>query len=778
MKKSLWVLTLICSVYHLNACGGSSGSTTTTLSPASGVAVLSVMAPVTASVGTPFNFSVTALDANNNIVPSYSGTVHFSSSDPQAVLPANAKLTGGTGTFSAALKSSGNDSIIATDASTARIAGVSNTITVSGPATHLLLNVPASATSRAQFLLGVTALDASNNVSSSYSGTVHFTSSDPKAILPPDTAMSGGAANVPVTPETTGSQTFTAADTASSSLNGTSSPVVIAAAAPLVISSGALPNGTVGVGYNPHQVRVCVSWAPPFSRYCLQWRIETKDFFPLTASGGVQPNGVQWSWAAALGSSLPPGLSLNDSSISGTPPEGSTGTYQVVITVTDSGTPSAQTSNTYQITIQNPPPPVINTTPAPSAGAVNLLYSYTFTAFSPVPPLTWSVSAGAPPPGLTLSPSGVLSGTPTATGTSSMTLIAEDSLKQDSAPQAFSIQIFAHGFKTTGNMASPRVAHTATLLSSGKVLVAGGTDANGTPLATAEIYDPSNGTFTLTGSMTTARHHFAATLLPNGKVLVTGGLDTNGNALVTAELYDPVSGTFSLTTSSMQFVHASHTTTLLNTGKVLVIGWGNATAELYDQSTGTFAATGSMVQARVSHTATLLSSGKVLVAGGIGPPGTTVLAEAELYDPATGSFRQTLGSLATARQWHAANLLQDGKVLVAGGMVDNSGTATATAELYDPTTEMFTATTGSLTTARALQTATVLKDGTVLVAGGENGNSPLATAEVYNPTAGTFSTTGSMANARESHMATELNDGTVLVTGGSGSGPGTAEVYQ
>ena len=230
----------------------------------------------------------------------------------------------------------------------------------------------------------------------------------------------------------------------------------------------------------------------------------------------------------------------------------------------------------------------------------------------------------------------------------------------------------------------------------------------------------------------------------------------------------------------MQFVHASHTATLLNTGKVLVIGWGNgnATAELYDPATGTFAPTGSMLEGRVSHTATLLSSGKVLVAGGIGPPGATVLSEAELYDPVTGSFTQTLGSLETARQWHSANLLQDGKVLVTGGMVDNSGTATATAELYDPMTEMFTATTGSLTTARALQTATVLKNGTVLVTGGGNANGPLATAELYDPTAGTFSTTGGMANTRESHMATQLNDGTVVVTGGSGSGPGTAEVYQ
>ena len=775
MKTSLWVLTLVCCVYVLNACGGS--TTPPPPPPPPDLAThFSVNAPASATIGSSFSFTVTALDSANNVVTSYPGTVVFSSTDAHAQLPPPSTLTGGSETFSATLKTSGNESITAIDTKTATLSGVSNMITASGPATHLALTVPATAATRTQVMVAVTALDASNNLSSSYSGTVHFTSSDAKAILPPDTLVSGGSANLPVVLETTGNQTITVTDTAQSSLNGTSSTVSVAAAAPLVISSGALPSGTVGEGYNPHEVRVCVYGT---YRTCIQWRNEIKDFFQLTATGGVQPNGVNWSWASAAGSSLPPGLTLTGAQISGTPPLGSTGTYQVVVTVTDSGTPPAQTSTTYPLTILNPPPPVINTTPPPSAGAVNLPYSFTFTANSTETPLIWSISTGAPPPGLTLSSAGVLSGTPTATGTSSFALIAEDALMQDSAPQAFNIQIFAHGFETTGNMAGPRIAHTATLLNNGKVLVAGGTDASGIPLATAEIYDPATGTFAATGSMATARAHFAATLLPNGKVMVTGGLDTSGNPLMTAELYDPTAGTFSATTGNMVYVHASHTATLLNTGKVLIVGWGNATAELFDPSSGTFTATGNMVEARVSHTATLLSSGKVLITGGIqgAPPATTVLAEAELYDPASGSFSQTLGSLATARQWHTASLLGNGKVLVAAGMVDNSETATPTAELYDPTTELFSAT-GSLATARGFHTATVLKDGTVLLTGGHGGSGTLATAEVYDPTAGTFGPTGGMQASRESHTATLLNDGTVLLTGGAGSGSGTAEVYK
>jgi Putative Ig domain/Galactose oxidase, central domain len=655
--------------------------------------------------------------------------------------------------------------------------GGGSTSSHQGPPHFSVAPFSATATLGTTLQFTVIAFDGSNNLFSGYSGTIHFTSSDPKASLPPDTSLGGGTGTFLATFYSVGDQKITVSDTVSASMNGTSSPILVGTTA-LTINSPAPPTGTVMTNYDEHSVHcyhpsqscVCIPVGP--TQLCSQ----QVSGFPLTATGGVPP--YTWSWAPAANSSLPPGLNV----LAGSPPgiygePTMAGTYNVTVTVADSGSPAAQISVPYSIEILNPAPPAINTISLPSAGAINLPYSFTFLATGGLAPLTWSES-GALPPGLSpLSSTGVLSGTPTQIGSFPITVSVQDSLGQSAAPQNFTIQVFAHGFKTTGSMASPRVAHTATLLNNGEVLVAGGTDANGVPLATAEIYDSSNGTFTLTGSMTAARHHFAATLLPGGKVLLTGGLDTNGNALATAELYDPTSRTFSLTTGSMQFVHASHTATLLNTGKVLVIGWGNATAELYDPSTGTFAATGSMVEARVSHTATLLSSGKVLVAGGIGPPGTTVLAEAELYDPATGSFRQTLGNLATARQWHAANLLQDGKVLVTGGMVDNSGTATAIAELYDPTTEMFTATTASLTTARALHTATVLKDGTVLVAGGENG-SPLATAEVYNPTAGTFSTTGGMASTRESHMATQLNDGTVLVTGGSGSGPGTAEVYQ
>jgi len=773
--------------------GLTSGTSSSISTAPAAVNHLSVTTSGTAFIlGTPFSVVVSALDAFNNINPSYSGTVKFTSSDAQASLPGPSKLTNGTGTFSVTLNTAGNQTVTVTDTVTASITGSSSTLTVSGPATHFSITAPGSTTTRATFLFGVTALDAANNPAPSYSGTVHITSSDGKALLPANTPLVNGAADLSATLETAGSQTITATDVATASINGNSGPINVTAAPLLTITSSAPPNATVGSGYNPHEVRVCLEYSPTSTRpICIKWEERTESFFPLSSSGGVTPNGVTWNWAAAQGSSLPPGLTIanGSSEITGTPPAGSTGTYNVVITVTDTGTPPAQTSANYSITITNPPAPVVNATPAPQQGVENAPYTYTFTA-SGTQPFTWNES-GALPNGLAFNDAtGVLSGTPTVLGSFPINITASDQYKQNSAPANFTIVISQHGFVATGSMANARTSHTATLLcdlsssscANNKVLVAGGTDASTNALNSAELYDPSSGSFAATGTMGTPRTHFAATLLNNGKVLVSGGLDVDGNPLQTAELYDPSAGTFTATKGNMQFVHASHTATLLQTGKVLIAGWGNATAELYDPTTDTFTATGSMVQARVSHTATLLSSGKVLLAGGIqgAPPNTTVLAEAELYDPTSGTFTQTTGSLATAREGHAASLLSSGKVLVTGGL-DSSGSAIATGEVFDPASESFTPTAGNLASARALQTSTTLADGTVLVTGGSNGTTPLTTAELYDPTAGTFSLAGTMGSARSSHTATLLSNGHVLVTGGastSATAIATAEVYQ
>jgi hypothetical protein len=131
----------------------------------------------------------------------------------------------------------------------------------------------------------------------------------------------------------------------------------------------------------------------------------------------------------------------------------------------------------------------------------------------------------------------------------------------------------------------------------------------------------------------------------------------------------------------------------------------------------------------------------------------------------------------TERGLQTATLLADGRVLVAGGYATGQ-VAVASAEIYDPRTDTFSHT-GSLTTPRAQHTATLLADGRVLVAGGSDGSTSLASAELYDPRTGVFTPTGPMADARTFHRATLLADGRVLVTGGDGAyGPlASAEIY-
>ena len=354
-------------------------------------------------------------------------------------------------------------------------------------------------------------------------------------------------------------------------------------------------------------------------------------------------------------------------------------------------------------------------------------------------------------------------------------------------------------FSPTGDMTEGREYHTATLLTDGRVLMAGGaTPADlcigGIP--SAELYDPAAGSFAQSRHMLAPRYAQTGTLLPSGEVLIAGGFESEYDcsdlglpaAETSAELFDPATGSFKAT-GSMTMGRGGHTATLLPNGKVLIIGGGteggftlpsygtgSATAELYDPAAGVFTSTGSMAAGRFGHTATLLKNGKVLVVGGTDSSSSTPSSTAEIYDPTTGHFSLT-GSMATPRAGHNATLLADGKVLITGGFntgpINGQLGVSFTAELYDPATASFSAT-GQMAAMREGHTATLLPNGMVLVAGG---GSP--TAELYDPSTGLFTLTGSMETERTGHSATLLPNGKVLVAGGgSGSPLASAELYQ
>jgi hypothetical protein len=300
------------------------------------------------------------------------------------------------------------------------------------------------------------------------------------------------------------------------------------------------------------------------------------------------------------------------------------------------------------------------------------------------------------------------------------------------------------------------------------------------------ILDPS---WSSTGSMGTARQEHVMILLSTGKMLVAGGRSSNTStaALATAELFDPATRTWGSTGSMAgarrihRAVQLGSTSNPTTSGKVLVVGGINGTtslssAELYSPTAGTWTGAAGLPSARHDGTAILLASGQVLVAGGLS--GTTVLNTALRYNPASGTGTWTaVANMSTPRRSHTATLLVvpgnstlNNKVLVVGG---NSGTGSLTSvQLFDGTSAWTTLT--ALSTAREGQTATALATGNVLLTGGVNGSTTLATTLLFNAASGSgsFASAGPLTSPRSSHTATRLavnvlSSGQVLVSGGS-----------
>jgi N-acetylneuraminic acid mutarotase len=339
---------------------------------------------------------------------------------------------------------------------------------------------------------------------------------------------------------------------------------------------------------------------------------------------------------------------------------------------------------------------------------------------------------------------------------------------------------------------------TATVLSDGRVLVAGGNAGSATKMSM--IYDPATNMWTRTGDLNVARYQHAAVLLRDGTVLVVGG---NGAAGKTAEIYDPVTGTWTAV-GSMNFARNNHTATRLTNGKVLVAGGASspngATVEIYDPVMLAFSSGFSMNIARTQHTATLLSNGMVLVAGGTGGTGsglvaTNAQATVEIFDPSATTqptaWTKLPALLNKTRTSHTATMLADGTVLLAGSASSGTTAGTANAEIFtlnpsapassqqqlvmlpDGVTVSLMAQEGLVGTTpyrgRSSHTATLLPDHTVLLVGGsdQSGTTTSVSAEVFNPADGSFTgVTAFMPGGHFNHAAVALPTGNVLVVGG------------
>jgi hypothetical protein len=591
-------------------------------------------------------------------------------------------------------------------------------------------------------------------------GTLPYNVTQTGGTLPPGLALSSNGL-LSGTPAAAGVFTFTVSVTDSSATPQTATQTLTIAINTLFITTTALPDGIVGVPYNA-PISTGGGTLP------LSFSPATAAFPPGLL---IQQPAANSHSGALAGTPATAGIYMFSESVvdSSNPAQTATQNYSVKILPAGTVAPAtvafvSQPQNSIGgqlLTGNGVVVSVSDATGAPLAGASVAL------SFSGAPPCSSAVLGGT------------LNAITNGNGRARFSDLTIDRgqlgytlLANAGSASAVSNTFTVNGFCDTGNLSTVRRVNTNTLLPNGKVLVAGGLDSSNVVLASAELYDPSTGLFSPTGSMTSPRYFHSATLLPNGKVLIVGGSasSNNGSPLQSAELYDPATGVFAAT-GNLGTARFSHTATLLLNGKVLVAGGvahltsPSAPGELYDPATGIFTLTGNMVSTRMQHTATLLANGTVLITGGVGFTGTT--AAAEIYDPTSSTFAST-GSMSMPRFLHSATLLPNGAVLVVGG-----ASGSQVVELYDPSLGTFSLT-SSLSVQQFLPSAVTLTDGSVLVNG--PGSTLPGPSEIYNPAAGTFSVTGSSSFVHIQVFPTMLPNGTVLFAGGNNIGP-TGEIY-
>ena len=392
-------------------------------------------------------------------------------------------------------------------------------------------------------------------------------------------------------------------------------------------------------------------------------------------------------------------------------------------------TPVAQTSPTAGATV-SPSPSPFATEAVATPGIAN-----------PPPPGRWVSLPSMSVPRLGFTATVMLDGRVLVVGGRTKSL----AVSPDGAPTSVVEEYDAatKRFTRVASLGIPRAGHSATLLPSGRVLVAGGD-----PTGTAEIYDPSANTWTLAAPMPQVRYDHAAALIAGGRVFVTGGasappmgIGPHGAqpAQLPAAIYDPASDSWKVAATPRYDRPVYPTATLLGNGRVLVVGGQymyssvdqrTETSELYDPAGNAWSAVPPETRtfARQYHSATLLRDGRVLVAGGLLNDGS--VAVVVVYDPVANGWTVE-PNMIEGRCGHAAALLATGRVLTFGSgcWIDSS----ASAEEFDPTTNRWYAV-ASLAAPRGDIQPAVLLDGDVLaLGGGMPTNVPTAAAELFVP---------------------------------------------
>lgn len=350
------------------------------------------------------------------------------------------------------------------------------------------------------------------------------------------------------------------------------------------------------------------------------------------------------------------------------------------------------------------------------------------------------------------------------------------------------------------SMVSPREGHGMSLLTTGDVLAAGGSDGTDI-IATAEVYSVSANAWAATASLPDGARYGGKVVTPGATVTTLGapifiggyrGFDTPVN-VTAVERYEVGTGTWTTLTPSL-VGRNGHTATVYATGsgsvQIMVTGGYNTTSQILSSGergtgAGSWTATtyGGATLRRTNHTVTRLQSGRLLMAGGYGGGSSDqYLSTCRLFNNSLNSWGST-ATLGAARKDHTATLMPDGRVLVAGGV--GAGDAVLdTAEIYTPSPAGWAPTVNPMSFQRAGHAAVALTDGTVLLAGGSDATGAvLDSAEVFDPTVDDFFLFGDTAfSPRVFHDMTLLNDGRVLLCGGlttftSGTPTATCEMY-